>query len=233
MKKNFFENNIFVSFAYVSGEDVNFDYDKYFFELPEYRLEKINNFKFQKDKLLSAGAWILLKHSLKKFDVNIDDYAVEFEKYDKPYLKKCPLKFNLSHSGRVVMCAISNNSIGCDVEIINDYDHKLTNYCMNTDEINNLVIDDNLAVKSMNFYTLWTIKESIMKCLGSGLTIDPKDITIKKIDDKYDFILKNQNMWNPKNKIMSLYNFQIDKNYCFSVCDYDENKECVTKQFVL
>ena len=139
-----------------------------FNKMPEERKEKILNFHFEKDKKLSLGAGVLLYEGLKDFGVNSKE--IMYNKNDKPYLKNNEIFFNISHSENIVICAFSDKEVGVDVEKINHFEKDVINRVFLENEINDSQNKD-------IFYTkLWTSKESLMKYLGTGLSLDPKAI---------------------------------------------------------
>lgn len=98
--------------------------------VPRYRQKKIDSYKTEKEKRLSLGVGLLLTHALK--ENQIDESLLELCHKDngRPYFKERPdIFFSLSHSEERVMCAISDQPIGCDVEIIKeDSDKDVVNW---------------------------------------------------------------------------------------------------------
>lgn len=89
--------------------------------VPKYRQKKIDSYKTDKEKRLSLGVGLLLTKALKENE--IDESLLELSHKDngRPYFKERPdIFFSLSHSEERVMCSISNQPIGCDVEIIKE-----------------------------------------------------------------------------------------------------------------
>ncbi len=87
--------------------------------VPKYRQKKIDSYKEEKDKRLSLGVGLLLSIALR--DAGIDENSLELYHADngRPCFKGHPeINFSLSHSEERVMCAISEQPVGCDVEFI-------------------------------------------------------------------------------------------------------------------
>lgn len=137
--------------------------------LPEERIEKIKSIKRAIQRRQSLGAGLLLEYA-KKQHLNLD----------KTYS-------NLSHSGEYVVCAISTEPVGCDLEEIKDAPLKVAErrFCEGEIEyLSNL----NEDLRNAEFYRIWTIKESYMKMTGEGLGMGlgsfevslGEEITIKK-----------------------------------------------------
>lgn len=89
-------------------------YRKLYERAPVDRRTKTDSFLFQKDKMLSIGAWSLLCHALQQ--EGITEFSVGLHENGKPYLAgKSDVYFNLSHSGCMVMCAVAEQEVGWGV----------------------------------------------------------------------------------------------------------------------
>ncbi|MBT3546573.1 MAG: 4'-phosphopantetheinyl transferase superfamily protein [Flavobacterium sp.] len=138
--------------------------------LPQKEQERLASIKNECKKVKSAFGRTLLLHGLKNYGItNLDDLKVMFN--GKPYLNNSRnLHFNISHSGNLILCAISDNaSIGVDVEKIKPkiLDHFKSYFTVQ--EWQNITINDN-SIK--RFYDLWTRKEALIKADGRGLSIE-------------------------------------------------------------
>ena len=89
----------------------------------------------------------------------------------KPYLANDPgIHFNLSHSGDLVVCAVSGQAVGADIERIErkaDAD-AIAKRFFSPDEIAYLAAQDDDTHAA--FYQIWTMKESYVKWSGQGLS---------------------------------------------------------------
>ena len=159
-------------------------FDLWYDKMPDFRKRKIDALKPHRSKLLSLGAGMLLDKALK--DIGIDDYEIELDEHEKPHIKgHGDISFNISHSGEVVCLGISDKEIGVDVEKIRHFKESLINYIFITQ-------DQDLAKELMEsesdkdkVYTrLWTVKESIMKHCGKGISLAPKNILLRLEDGK-------------------------------------------------
>ena len=169
--------------------------------LPESRKKKVDNFRFEKDKRLSAGAYLLLDELLK--EENITQPAFKIGEYGKAYISNYEnIYFNMSHSGKLVACAISDMEIGVDVEY-NDPEIDLNiakNYFYNS-EYENIMKSQN---PSDEFFKYWVLKESYMKYTGLGFNL-PLDSFEIIIDEK--ITLKNKN--HPKFNLFDIENYKL------------------------
>ena len=119
---------------------------------------------------------------------------------DKPYLKNSELYFNISHSRRYVICAISYEEVGIDIQYHRQKDlsaiAKRTMSTLEWEEYQQVNNSDKF------FYDTWTMKESFLKYTGEGLRRDMRLLDIAAvvqevaIDEKYSCMLctKNQSI---------------------------------------
>ncbi len=147
------------------------------------RQAKIDRLRFPNDKRLSLAAAILLKKVL--LEHGILEYAFSYGENGKPYLKEYPeIKFNLSHSGERVMCVISGQECGCDVEKSQNTDFKVAEHFFAEQEKEMLKNTESVEEKKDLFYRLWTLKESFLKSTGLGMRLSMKDFYFNIKDTK-------------------------------------------------
>lgn len=87
--------------------------------------------------------------------------------YGKPFLLNSPhIHFNISHAGHYVVCAVSNEPVGIDIELINpSADMKIAERFFTPDETAYIMAGE----QEQRFYKVWTKKESRIKWEGKGL----------------------------------------------------------------
>lgn len=115
------------------------------------QIEEINKTKLiekKKEKLAS----IYLKNKY--------IFSYTLNEYNKPISND--ICFNISHSANYVILGLSNIDIGIDIEHIEKVSNEMKNYICSKEEKDYIKSD-------INFYELWTNKESLMKCIGKGL----------------------------------------------------------------
>ena len=169
-----------IKLAYCNVADL--DLERSYRLLPENRKNKVDHFRFKKDKCLSAGAFLLLRKMLE--EENVVKPIFEFGKYDKSYISNYEnIYFNLSHSGKIAACAISDKEIGVDVEYI-DFTIDLDiakNYFFNM-EYDSIMHSNNPSVE---FFNYWVLKESYMKYTGLGFNLNLDEFEIVIDDNIY------------------------------------------------
>ena len=99
--------------------------------------------------------------------------------FGKPLSKN--VFFNISHSKGVVVLAISeSHNIGVDVEVIRNKDEDLVKYISNEKELA-------FIKNEFDFFSMWTNKESLVKCLGTGIRSQVKTIPGLPLNGKKEF----------------------------------------------
>lgn len=85
----------------------------------------------------------------------------------KPVFSRYPDHcFNLSHSGGMALCALSDRPVGVDIEIVRPRSTEFPAYVFKGEEYERYMA---LGGDWEAFYALWTEKESILKYTGEGL----------------------------------------------------------------
>lgn len=141
--------------------------------LSRHRRDKTLRYRFERGKMLSAGAGLLLDNMLMCRGLRERDMRYVEGEHGKPAFEQYPeLHFSLSHSGNLVACAIGEMPVGVDVQTIVTARDSLINYVMTDAEKWALQSLDDLDDKNAYFTQLWTLKESYTKATGTGITHD-------------------------------------------------------------
>ena len=100
---------------------------------------------------------------------------VSMNEFEKPFYKEHPeIHFSLSHSGTMAMCAISDKPVGCDVERQRQRDLDIAKRFFAKEEYELIKSQPTEQEQTSMFFRIWTLKESFLKMIGSGLSIDPR-----------------------------------------------------------
>ena len=135
-------------------------------ELPEERKEKIQRYKLAEDRKQSLGAGLLLKKALLMHAISAD--KIIYGENDKPKIEG--ICFNLSHSHDMVVCAISEKEVGCDVEKIKKVKGKIAEHFFTKNEAAYLQALGE-EERQNEFFRIWTLKESYLKMTGEGMKL--------------------------------------------------------------
>jgi 4'-phosphopantetheinyl transferase len=121
----------------------------------------------------------LMRSVLSLYVDEIDPKSWKFTKneYGKPYIKNAPMKlplhFNLSHTEKAAVLAVTvNREVGVDVEYLcrKGKTVELAESYFSPAEVQQLLILPKAKQKE-RFFELWTLKEAYIKACGMGLSI--------------------------------------------------------------
>jgi 4'-phosphopantetheinyl transferase len=159
------------------------------------RLTKYYKYKNENDKLLTLGSGYFIK---KYVNGNIF-----YNKYHKPYSDN--MYFNISHSFDYVVFISCNKECGIDIEKITSSSPDMSLYMF--DEI---IKDDK------DFYYHFTLKEALLKCVGTGFCVP----NVKEVVSKEGLINYQNNNYYLKSFLWNDYYISICIN---SDEDFDIN----------
>lgn len=157
-----------------------------------------------------------------------DELSFETTDFGKPNLKgETGLYFNISHSGDWVACVIHTESIGIDVEIIQDIDLSISEMYFSPEENNEIVRAEDSFER---FFDYWTLKESFIKYIGKGLSqplnsftihLGQEKITVESADElASDCTLKQYSLGYPYKMAVCAKTTHFPDNY--EVCTMED-----------
>ncbi len=149
-------------YADVSG--INAGTDGYI--LSDYRLDRLESVKSEKIRRQGIGAELLLNCAVTDVCPDISlPLDVHIGKNGKPFLPDGPF-FSLSHSGSIAACAISDAELGLDVQFLHACSEDFVKRFFTASEHEHIINADD---KDYAFTMLWSLKESYLKAVGTGL----------------------------------------------------------------
>lgn len=176
--------------------------------LPEWRREKAMRFKFEGGRRECACSFLLLKDMLRDIYGITDDITFDYNEHDKPFIHQHPdIHFNISHCRHAVACAVSapplapdtpltphtpltpdtpdtpNTPVGIDIECTGRYKDGIAEYTCSAEELHTIRTSDD---PDLAFTRLWTMKESLLKLIGTGITDNLKNI-LHEYHDRVNF----------------------------------------------
>ena len=158
----------------MSEEIWDFDLEAALKDISEQRREQALKFRHELGQRLCVLAYQLLKQGLREEYGITENPIFEYNEHGKPSIVGHPeICFNLSHCKEAVVCVISDQPVGVDVESIREYKESLVRYTMNDEEIREIEPSENPAA---TFIRLWTMKEATMKLIGTGISNDMKTV---------------------------------------------------------
>jgi len=145
--------------------------------------ERASRYTFEKDEARFVSCRASLRLLLGRYTgAPPDRIAFRYEPGGKPALAGIGgWQFNVSHSRDLAAIAVSRyDSLGVDLELIDpDFPRNETAPdVLGADELRDL---DALpsAAQPAYFFQLWTLKEALLKAVGKGFSLDPRDIRIR------------------------------------------------------
>lgn len=139
--------------------------DKKFKTLPESDLIKASKYRMKNDQNRFLLGRLILKSVFESKKNKIDSLNIQLSKYGKPFITGF-LNFNISHSGEFVVLVLSKNDIGIDIELKEENNVLTDGAFFSAEEIIKLKNSNDVAI---DFFTIWTKKEAIVKSIGIGL----------------------------------------------------------------
>lgn len=163
----------YISMIYIDDK-FDFRLDVALREVSEQRRRKVLRFKKNEGRRLSVAAYMLLKRSLSDVYGLDCNPCFEYSRNGKPFIKNHPeIYFNISHCPKAAVCAVGDYPVGVDVEAVRPFKDELARYVLSHDEYEAVVESGNPEAE---FIRLWTMKESLLKLTGEGISKDLKTL---------------------------------------------------------
>lgn len=145
--------------------------------MSEDECQRQQRYRFEKDRHSALITRAFVRSLLSHYDkLPPESWTFTKGEKDKPEIANLgwPLRFNLSHTEGMIICAVTrNNDIGADVEYIYRDSEVLdiADRYFSPSEVSALNQLDTLKAKRSRFFDYWTLKESYIKARGLGLAI--------------------------------------------------------------
>lgn len=81
------------------------------------------------------------------------------------------MEFNLSHSGDIAVCAVSDKPVGIDIEAVREIRPDAAKRFASAEEL------EYIGGDQRRLFEIWTLKEAYFKCVGTGIGSDIKSVT--------------------------------------------------------
>lgn len=174
-------------YKYNIRELSNDEYQKWYSLLGTEKQHKVDRFRFEDDKKRTVVGEMLTRKAISEWcNVAVEDVIFDNKEHGKPYAVGLNVKFNISHSGDIVVCAIDSSPVGIDVERIRPVDLKVAKWICTGDELlylfGHIPLEQDFAyttdiVVLTRFFEIWTKKEAYAKWVGKGIDIIKIDST--------------------------------------------------------
>ena len=179
-------------------------------ELSAERKCRIMKYLKAEDRKRSLGAGLLLNEILPRYGVS--PAGIRIGEDGKPEVEG--IFFNLSHSDNIVICAIAEKEVGCDVEKIVKAPEGVAERFFHPSEAEYIKACMG-EERDHRFFRIWTMKESYIKMTGEGMRLS---------FGRFEFLLESENTKVRRDgKILSCHIMEYDiPGYKVSVCAKEE-----------
>lgn len=148
--------------------------------MSQYRREKLARISNPRAYARSMGAELLLMAALQELGGPMLPLEISCGEGGKPALQDGP-EFSLSHSGERVLCALSDEAVGADLQQLRPCNPALARRFFSKAEAAWL---EEQRERDLAFSLLWSLKESYVKFLGSGIAETHLDsFTVRVLPD--------------------------------------------------
>ena len=147
-------------------------YEEWLYVVTDEQRTRIKQFRFLADAKRTLYGEILIRYlACKKLHIQNRDIEIERNAYGKPSLRNYHnFHYNISHSGSWVISAISDQTIGVDIEQVKPIDLGIAKRYFSKSEYESIMSESKDNRQNL-FYQFWTAKESYVKYICKGLSI--------------------------------------------------------------
>lgn len=184
--------------------------------VPREKAERIRQYISKNSANQTLLGEVLIRFLIcKRLNITNEQIYFDLNEYGKKRLRGSnDLHFNISHSGKWIVCSIGKHYNGIDIEKIQPIDIELAKKNFTYSEYFYLK-KIRLELRSAEFIRIWTLKESYIKCLGKGLSIPL---------DSFEFKLANRKikLKGEQGKNFVIEQMCLNNEYYVAVCSYKE-----------
>ena len=147
------------------------EYGQYYAMADEERRRKTDACRNADDRLRSVAGDHLARLAISEH-CGVPMESIRFARTEdgKPYAVDLDVHFNISHSGSLAACAVSDKPVGIDVQIMRPVRVNLTKKVCTPAEQAYIGTEDLTGEALVRFYQVWCSKEAWFKWLGTGIT---------------------------------------------------------------
>ena len=133
--------------------------------------QRVDRFRFDEDKKRSTAGEILARKLISAHcGTPAESIAFCTGEQGKPFANGLDVELNISHSGEIVICTVSDKPVGIDVEMISDINTSVADRFCTDSELAFLRDKSITHAEALNcFYRIWTFKEAYLKRAGTGI----------------------------------------------------------------
>ena len=139
-------------------------------------------FKHSFGQYACLKSYLILQNLLREHYGIEGDLVFSYNEHGKPMLKEVSnIHFSISHCKEAIAVAVADRPVGIDVETLRMPSEALAEKVMDKGEKLRFDISDTPE----DFFTaLWTAKEAVMKCRGTGIVMEELPEILYKVRDE-------------------------------------------------
>ena len=148
----------------------------------EQRREQALQFKHAFGQYACLKSYLLLQDLLREHYGIEGDLVFSYNEHGKPMLKEVSnIHFSISHCKEAIAVAVADRPVGIDVETLRMPSEALAEKVMDKGEKLRFDISD---TPEDYFTAIWTAKEAVMKCRGTGIVMEELPEILYKVRDE-------------------------------------------------
>ena len=164
------------------------EYRKWYELMSGEKKERTDAFRFAEDKRRTVFSEMLVRLALAhRTGCAPEEITFSVHPGGKPYAEGISVEFNASHCGDWVACVVGDGPVGIDLERVCPVPDRVVRYVCTQQEYAFVTGTDGSCSLEMltdrqaleRFFQLWTAKEAVSKCIGTGLAQDIRQIPIR------------------------------------------------------
>ena len=172
-----------VKWSVIQIKDCSWDAVQAMFPLvSEQRREQALQYKHAFGQYACLKSYLMLQDLLREHYGIEGDLVFSYNEHEKPMLKEVSnIHFSISHCKEAIAVAVADRPVGIDVETLRMPSEALAERVMDEGEKLRFDISDTPE----DFFTaLWTAKEAVMKCRGTGIVMEELPEILYKVRDE-------------------------------------------------
>lgn len=148
----------------------------------EQRREQALQYKHAFGQYACLKSYLMLQDLLREHYGIEGDLVFSYNEHGKPMLKEVSnIHFSISHCKEAIAVAVADRPVGIDVETLRMPSEALAEMVMDKGEKLRFDISDTPE----DFFTaIWTAKEAVMKCRGTGIVMEELPEILYKVRDE-------------------------------------------------
>lgn len=160
--------------VYLCQDIYGFDLQQALARVSGQRRQQALRYRQERDRRLCVAAYRLLQLALQRQYGIGEPPQFTYTSKGKPLLAgHRHIHCSLSHCQSAAAVAVSDHPVGIDIETIRPVKVEFLRYVMNESELNRIF---NASQPEMEFTKLWTMKESMLKLTGIGISNNMKPV---------------------------------------------------------